>query len=98
MDSTVLKICAAGLMHDLGKAGTRTTFGIDQEYVERHENVFLPVYRGRYSHHHALYGAAFVEKNPSLFPREFTSGDWGEGDTFSTWLPGITIPPHRFNG
>ena len=92
MDSTVLKICAAGLMHDLGKAGTRMTFGIDQEYVERHENVFLPVYRGRYSHHHALYGAAFVEKNPSLFPREFTSGDWGEGDTFFNLVAGHHNP------
>ncbi|MBW1730590.1 MAG: type III-A CRISPR-associated protein Cas10/Csm1 [Deltaproteobacteria bacterium] len=92
MDPTTLKVHAAGLMHDLGKAGTRATLGVDGEYIRHHENVYLPVRNGRYSHHHAIYSAAIIEKNADLFPLEFTSREWGEGDTFINLIAGHHNP------
>lgn len=92
MDATTLKVLAAGLLHDLGKAGTRTTFGIDRDYVERHENVYLPVHHGRYSHHHALFSVAIIEKHSKLFPPEFLRSQWGEGDAFLNLVGGHHNP------
>lgn len=92
MESTALKVHSAGFMHDLGKAGTRSIFGIDDDYIEHNENVYLPVKHGRYSHHHAIYSAAIIEKNAHLFPREFTSREWGEGDTFINLVAGHHNP------
>ncbi|HDM76345.1 MAG TPA: type III-A CRISPR-associated protein Cas10/Csm1, partial [Deltaproteobacteria bacterium] len=92
MDDTTLKVFCAALLHDIGKAGNKNIFGIDDEYIARHENVYLPVRKGRYSHYHAIYSAAIIEKNAHLFPPEFTSRQWGEGDPLVSLVAGHHNP------
>ncbi|MDP2643535.1 MAG: type III-A CRISPR-associated protein Cas10/Csm1 [Desulfobacterales bacterium] len=79
MNETTLKIAIAGFFHDIGKLTGRETFGVTWEEIERQAADFLPVYKGRYSHHHALYTAMFIEKFKDYLPKEFDR-PWGDGD------------------
>ncbi len=81
MDPTMLKIAASGFFHDIGKVAGRDIMEIDQDYIDRHSNVFLPSYDGRYSHFHAVYTSAFIEIFKDILPCEFNQPGWGEGDS-----------------
>ncbi len=81
MKDTVLKISLAGLMHDIGKF-VQGCINVSPEYRENNETIYQPVWNGRYSHQHALYTAAFIEKYKRVLPRQLNARDWGEGDAF----------------
>ncbi|WP_186441167.1 hypothetical protein, partial [Desulfamplus magnetovallimortis] len=68
MHETALKVAMGGLSHDLGKFVDMTILDPPEGYLENNAGVFLPVWNGNYSHWHALYTAAFIEKMSSYFP------------------------------
>jgi len=82
MDATTLKISMAAFIHDIGKFADKDTLGVTDEYINNNSGLYLPFFNGRYSHHHAVYTAAFVEQMKDFLPRELNSGEWGEGDAF----------------
>ncbi len=53
-----LIISLAAMCHDIGKF-VQGCFDIPQDYIDRNQSLYQPVYKGRYSHIHALYTAAF---------------------------------------
>lgn len=74
MDTTVLKISLAGLMHDLGK--------FVQDGME-----LPPDFRGRIAPEedelrHLLYTEAFIKSMEDILPAELNSAGWGEGENF----------------
>ena len=79
MNETTLKMGIAGFFHDLGKLTRRETFGATWDDIEHQAADFLPVRKGRYSHHHALYTTMFIEKFKDHLPDEFDR-PWGDGD------------------
>ncbi|RLB07164.1 MAG: type III-A CRISPR-associated protein Cas10/Csm1 [Deltaproteobacteria bacterium] len=92
MDHTTLKVLTGGFLHDIGKVVGRNWLDIDDDYVKRHENIFLPLYRGRYSHHHAIYSGAFIEKMKEYLPPEFNTAEWGDGDPLFNLVAGHHNP------
>ncbi|MGD9972652.1 MAG: type III-A CRISPR-associated protein Cas10/Csm1 [Desulfatirhabdiaceae bacterium] len=81
MDPTMLKLATSGFFHDIGKVADPNVMEIDQDYIDRHSNVFLPTWNGRYTHVHAVYTSAFIEKFQDVLPKEFNQSGWGEGDS-----------------
>jgi CRISPR-associated protein Csm1 len=79
MNETTLKIAIAAFIHDIGKFVSRDLLGLTTEEVDRKASDFLPVHNGRYSHHHALYTAEFIERFKEMLPVEFDK-PWGDGD------------------
>lgn len=79
MDETTLKISIAAFFHDIGKFVGREMLNISREEFDLKASDFLPVRNGRYSHHHALYTAEFIEKFKDVLPEEFDR-PWGVGD------------------
>lgn len=80
MDPTVLKITAAGILHDIGKFMDDSILDIPKEYVRDHADLYQPFYQGRHTHIHAVYTAAFIEFMKDWLPPEFQDPSWGEGD------------------
>ncbi len=79
MDETTLKISIAAFIHDIGKFAGRELLGLSSNVIDQKAADFLPVYNGRYSHHHALYTAEFIDRFKASLPGEFDR-PWGEGD------------------
>jgi len=79
---TTLKITLAGLMHDVGKFAERAGMEVSQDYIDRNSSLYQPLYKGNYSHKHALYTAAFIEYFKKDLPFELNSPEWGEEDSF----------------
>jgi len=92
MDQTTLKIAIAAFMHDIGKFAGKEELEIDEHYFNNHADIYLPFYMGRFSHHHALNTAAFIEKMGGMLPKEFNSPDWGQGDAFINLAAGHHKP------
>lgn len=72
-----LIISLAAMCHDIGKF-VQGCFDISKDYIERNQSQYQPVFRGRYSHLHALYTAAFLEFNKQMFPTILFSRELGE--------------------
>ena len=87
MEETVLKIAMAGFFHDIGKLVDKEILGLTQQYIDNHSGIYLPFRDGRYSHFHAVYTAAFIEKMKDILPKELNSPGWEKGTALSTWLP-----------
>jgi CRISPR-associated protein Csm1 len=79
MDETTLKIAIAAFIHDIGKFAGRELLSVTADELDRKASDFLPVKSGRYSHHHALYTAEFIERFKDLLPGEFDR-PWGDRD------------------
>jgi CRISPR-associated protein Csm1 len=92
MDETILKIAMAGFFHDIGKLADRELLNITEQYFDNHSGLYLPSWNGRYSHHHAVYTAAFIEHMKDYLPKEFNSPGWGEGDSFINLAAGHHNP------
>ncbi|SPD73003.1 CRISPR subtype III-A/MTUBE-associated protein Cas10 [uncultured Desulfobacterium sp.] len=92
MDETTLKIAMAGFFHDIGKLADRELLNITEQYFDNHSGLYLPLWNGRYSHHHAVYTAAFIEHMKNYLPKEFNSPGWGEGDSFINLAAGHHNP------
>ncbi len=92
MDPTMLKMVTGGFFHDIGKVADKNVMEIDQGYVDRHSNVFLPTWDGRYTHIHAVYTSAFIEKFQDFLPKEFNQPGWGEGDSLISLAAGHHRP------
>ena len=92
MDQTTLKIAIAGFIHDIGKFSEKDVMGIKQEYLDNNVGVYLPSYKGHYSHYHAVYTAAFIEYMKDFLPAEFNKPKWGEGDSFINLCAGHHAP------
>ncbi|MBW2102777.1 MAG: type III-A CRISPR-associated protein Cas10/Csm1 [Deltaproteobacteria bacterium] len=82
MDSTTLKVAMAGFFHDIGKFADREVIGITEQYFNDNANIYLPFWNGRFTHHHALYTAGFIEEMRNYLPHELNSSEWGDGDSF----------------
>lgn len=82
MNETTLKMAMAGFFHDIGKFADRDALGVSEQYFNDNAGIYLPFRNGRYSHHHALYTASFIEQMREFLPSELNSGAWGEGDSF----------------
>ncbi len=81
MYQTTLKVALAGLLHDIGKLA-ENGLEITREYIDNNAGLYRPKQNGHYTHRHALFTAAFIEKMSELLPPEFNSSKWGEGDSF----------------
>ncbi len=82
MDETTLKIGLAGLMHDVGKFVVREVLQVSEEYLNNNLDPYCPTYKGRHTHLHGVYTAAFIEKMADYLPPELNRGGWGDGDSF----------------
>ncbi|MCX8023448.1 MAG: type III-A CRISPR-associated protein Cas10/Csm1 [Syntrophorhabdaceae bacterium] len=82
MDDTVYKIAIAGFLHDIGKFAERADMPVSKEYMENNSGLYQPYYNNRYTHKHALYTAAFIEKYEKDLPIQFNKAVWGLGDPF----------------
>jgi len=82
MDDTIYKIAIAGFLHDIGKFAERAGMEITKEYVDNNETLYQPLFQGRYTHRHAIYTAAFIEKYEKFLPYQFNKAGWGLGDSF----------------
>ncbi len=82
MDQTLLKICTAGLLHDVGKFMDENVLGIGEQYFHQHADLYQPFDKktGRHTHHHTILTAAFLEKMKDWLPAPFLARDWGEGE------------------
>lgn len=92
MDPTTLKMAMAGFFHDIGKFADKDTMGVEGQYIDNNAGQYLPFRDGRYTHHHAVYTASFIEQMRNSLPPELNSGDWGEGDSFINLAAGHHKP------
>ncbi len=92
MDPTMLKMAVGGFIHDIGKLVNKNILQVSQDYLDSHSNVYLPVWNGRYSHTHAVYTCAFIEKFSDLLPKEFNQPGWGDGDSMISLAAGHHKP------
>lgn len=92
MDDTTLKMTIAGFIHDIGKFADKDALGIDEKYVDANAAAYLPVKNGRYSHHHAVYTAGFLEQFSRYLPVEFAYPVWGDGDSLISLAAGHHNP------
>ncbi len=91
MDDTTLKIAIAAFIHDIGKFADKEALGVTEQYINDNSN-YLPFRNGRYSQHHAVYTASFIEHLKKDLPYKFNSGSWGEGDEFINLAAGHHNP------
>ncbi|MFZ7110047.1 MAG: type III-A CRISPR-associated protein Cas10/Csm1 [Desulfatiglandales bacterium] len=92
MNETILKMGMAGFFHDIGKFADNDTLGVSDKYFNDNAGLYLPFHEGRYTHHHALYTASFIEQMKNLLPQELNSHSWGEGDAFINLAAGHHNP------
>ncbi|MCD6306077.1 MAG: type III-A CRISPR-associated protein Cas10/Csm1 [Deltaproteobacteria bacterium] len=92
MDETTLKVGMAGFFHDIGKCADREAMGVSERYFNDNAGIYLPFRDGRYTHHHALYTAFFIEQMKDLLPPELNSRAWGVGDSFINLAAGHHNP------
>ena len=92
MDPTTLKMAMAGFFHDIGKFADRDTLGVTEQYINDNAGIYLPSWDGRYSHHHAVYTAAFIEQMKDFLPPELNMREWGDGDSFINLAAGHHKP------
>jgi CRISPR-associated protein Csm1 len=81
MDSTVLKVALAGLLHDIGKFAQEGMF-VSPEFINNHRQLYQPYFNGHFTHEHALYTAAFIDQIEKFLPRQLNKAQWGLADTF----------------
>ena len=99
-DETIYKIAIAAFLHDIGKFAERgktekpntTGFHVTQEFLDNNADLYQPKYNNRYTHKHAVYTAAFIDRIEKLLPREFNRGDWGLDDPFINLAAGHHKP------
>lgn len=91
MDQTILKIAAAGLLHDIGKFA-QGSMEISRQYANDNADQYQPFYDNRHTHIHALYTAAFIEQFAEKLPHQFNEPGWGEGDGFINLAAGHHKP------
>lgn len=104
INETVYKIALAGYFHDVGKFAERARakegddkgFFIDVESIENNSGLYQPSYRGRYTHSHAVYTAAFIDRIEKLLPPKFNKNEWGLGDSFVNLAAGHHKPETPF--
>ena len=72
MDIKIFAVSIAALCHDIGKF-VQGELNLSGEYMTNNESLYQPVYKGRYTHIHALYTAGFIDLNRKLFPDELFS-------------------------
>lgn len=72
-----LLISLAAMCHDVGKF-VQGCFDVPKDWIENNQSLYQPVYKGRYSHAHALYSVAFFEFNKENFPDVLFSSELGE--------------------
>lgn len=82
MDDTVYKIALAAFLHDIGKFAERAGMDVTQEYLDNNAALYQPEYRHHYSHKHAVYTAAFIERYGNFLPPQLNGPGWGDGDLF----------------
>lgn len=93
MDQTTLKIAIAAFFHDIGKFCGKNELGLTQEDLAEYDmQLYLPSYKGRFSHYHALYTAEFIKRYKSDLPLELNSAAWGEDDIFVNLAAGHHNP------
>ena len=91
MNQTVLKIAAAGLMHDIGKFA-QGSMSIPKQYANDNADQYQPFYNNHHTHIHALYTAAFIEQFADKLPPCFNKPGWGDGDSFINLAAGHHKP------
>jgi len=93
MESTVLKVAMAALVHDIGKFIDRDCLQLDWEDIDESEKqLYLPFSNGHYSHTHALYTALFFRFYQNDLPLELQQDFWGEGDSLVNLAAGHHKP------
>lgn len=101
MDDTVYKIAIAGYIHDIGKFAERAKsiagidnigFFPDENFLNNNIDLYQPFYRGRHTHSHATYTAAFIDHLEKFLPKKFNKGEWGLGDSFINLAAGHHKP------
>lgn len=104
IDETIYKIALAGYLHDIGKFAERAHdqieeadklkvgFYPDDKFLNDNMDIYRPHYKGKYTHKHAVYTAAFIDHIEKFLPREFNRGDWGLGDSFINLAAGHHKP------
>ncbi|OEU51306.1 MAG: type III-A CRISPR-associated protein Cas10/Csm1 [Desulfobacterales bacterium S3730MH5] len=92
MDETVLKIAIAGFMHDIGKFAGEDILHVSNEFLNNNADLYQPHYEGRYTHKHAVYTAAFIDRIEKLLPKVFNRAHWGLEDTFINLAAGHHKP------
>jgi len=92
MDETVLKIALAGFLHDIGKFADKDTLNISEQYINDNADLYQPHYKDKYTHRHAVYTAAFIEKIEEHLPKEFNQANWGMEDSFINLAAGHHNP------
>jgi CRISPR-associated protein Csm1 len=92
MDETVLKIALAGFLHDIGKFADKECLDISQEYINNNADLYQPHFKGQYSHQHAVFTAAFIEKIEKDLPAQFNQANWGMEDAFVNLAAGHHNP------
>lgn len=70
MDTKILKIALAGMLHDIGKFMERAELKIPQQYIDNNQALYQPKTQ-RYTHKHALYTAYFIDEMSKYFPCQF---------------------------
>jgi len=99
-DETIYKIALAGYFHDIGKFAERAKtkesddkgFFVSSEFIENNSPLYLPLYKGRYTHSHAVYTAAFIDHIEKHLPAKFNKNEWGLGDSFVNLAAGHHKP------
>lgn len=91
MDDTVLKVALAGLLHDIGKFA-EDGMEVAQEFLDGNAVLYQPLYKGNYTHRHAVYTAAFIDHFENILPREFNKAGWGLDDPFINLAAGHHNP------
>ncbi len=104
IEDTVYKIALAGFLHDIGKFAERAeekrtasgeasgAYYSDKEFLDRNRSLYQPLYKGNYTHKHAVYTAAFLDDMESILPEIFHKGQWGLGDSFVNLAAGHHKP------
>lgn len=104
MDDTVYKIAIAGYLHDIGKFAERAHiqkeksnkleagFYPDDKFLNDNMDLYQPHFKGKYTHKHAVYTAAFIDQIYKLLPRQFNKGEWGLDDAFMSLAAGHHNP------
>lgn len=75
------KLVLAALLHDVGKFAERAGMEVSPQYSNDNEQLYQPLFDGRYSHGHALFTAAFIEKFADHLPLLDDSSTARSGDS-----------------
>lgn len=81
MDKDLYKVVTGALLHDIGKFAERAGMKLEPLYEANNEGLYCPESKGKASHRHALYTAAFIEKYKDILPYMFNSREWLSEDS-----------------